>query len=207
MFGSNREEQMYKEQLGMQQNQIQQRQSYQDQSELYNQQGDDSDYQAHLLKITLDMGNQIKDIENFLRRRVLVTDEITGKLKYNNLGKPALNDSGIQHLLLVVSGYINRSTVMAYISAKEKEKISYAVAIDVLEILIMNEKEYEVQWNMASHLPRQLGDQVGLVLSRAIDRSEAKDIYGRHKAIDHTMLGDTRITMPKKSFGVFGGNN
>jgi len=161
---------------------------------------------ADLVGITLDSTNIIKDIENQLRGRVHIGYDVeTGRPRYAQITSPVMNEIGINAILQEIVSRVNKVGTMGAISQEEKNKIMFVIHKQITLLLASNHKTFGVEKTRRSNVVWQISNLIFLNLSRAVGGIERRELYGRHRAIEH--LQRTEHGNPANKTPIFGGFN
>lgn len=159
-----------------------------------------------LVSVTLDPTNLIKDIENLLRGRVYVGHSLeTGKPQYRQNGEQVMNEIGINAVLQEIIARVNKVTTLSAITQDEKSKIMFIIHKQLALLLAANHKRFEVHKSRRSQVLWQISHFVYFNISRAVGGIERRELYGRHRAIEH--LQRTEQSQQPSKLPIFGGFN
>lgn len=152
------------------------------------------------LQITLDNSNVLQQVEMHLRGQVYATNKEGSRVKIQKF-PPVLNEEGVQSMMQALSPRIGKNVIMANLTQEAVTKITVGVARTTIQQLMAYSDKYELDRVKRSSLVLEICDMVYFSLTRALARAEAKEVYGRTKAIEH--LQRTQAEESKKGFGGF----
>lgn len=174
------------------------------QSLLFDQIPDDT---GDLLNITLDNRQLLMQFENTLRGRIEVEDPKTREPRYVQVFQPVMNEEGIQMVLQLLSGFINKNTILANMTLTQVKSFWKYMMKALIGLMANNTTRFQVDVGRRSVVVRDIGTIMFQAMSRSVGAQERRDVYGRTKSIEHFQKTQGTVGVQKNKFSLFGGTN
>lgn len=104
---------------------------------------DHQQFQAALVEQT-NPNRILENIEMKLKGYKESIDD-NGKLFYEEVSEPLMNEKGIGRMLFILSGIVNQNTILSHLEAREISGMIIRVSDDIIDDLVLNWKNYDVK--------------------------------------------------------------
>lgn len=163
---------------------------------------DDGVVGRDLLATTLDSSSLLIELENKLKGRIQVLDDV-GRPVWKQITTPVMNEEGINAILQVLMMFLDRNQVLANLTDEMINQHMEELTILVYGAVAENRKKWGGDLSRLSLIIFGVLSTIKNQMTRARDRAEGRDVYGRTKAIEHFQ----RTSSDGSSMGLLGRRN
>jgi hypothetical protein len=143
--------------------------------------------------VTLDNSSLLIRIEQYLRGQLKVEerDPKTGKVesKWKKFGEPKMNELGIQSVLMEVSSFLDKNTIMGFMPDRERlDTIWERWAIEFTMFLASNKKHFEIVPSYRGMLLWHITLNVLITMQRSLEGNEKQGVYKQLRRVENQTL-------------------
>lgn len=165
--------------------QVQQAQSYPEHSPLMQQWAQDD--MGGVIGVTLDNDRLLQDLENYLRGIGPVTtysEKGEPVTKWEQVGKPAMNEMGVQAVMREVRLIVNKNTILTNMPDIEKlNDLMKNFSVSVAILLGAKAKEFNIDESQRHSVYFSVVRTAYLTLLRGLNGNEKKGVYKENKSL------------------------
>lgn len=139
-----------------------------------------SNTDSQLSKYILETYDILEDLEQKLRGNVW--NERLGR--YVQKSKPLLKEEGVNRIVLLLSGFVNRHVALSNFNENEINRIAYETRITVVNLLRLNWDIWDVDKSNLDVIVRIIDCCIFSMLKRAYKGGERENLGKRYKHIE-----------------------